>query len=50
MSAAREASNSTPMSDLDVRVFTVGPIQENAYIVSPAGSGRVGYDCLPPPS
>jgi glyoxylase-like metal-dependent hydrolase (beta-lactamase superfamily II) len=28
------------MSGLDVRVFTVGPVQENAYIVSAAGSGR----------
>ena len=28
------------MSGLDVRVFTVGPIQENAYIVSAAGSAR----------
>ncbi len=26
------------MSGLDVRMFTVGPIQENAYIVSVAGS------------
>jgi hydroxyacylglutathione hydrolase len=41
MSAAREESNpSTPMSDLDVRVYTVGPIQENAYIVSVAGAKR----------
>jgi glyoxylase-like metal-dependent hydrolase (beta-lactamase superfamily II) len=28
------------MSGLDVRMLTVGPIQENAYIVSSAGSGR----------
>jgi hydroxyacylglutathione hydrolase len=28
------------MSALDVRMLTVGPIQENAYIVSAAGSGR----------
>jgi hydroxyacylglutathione hydrolase len=28
------------MSGLDVRMLTVGPIQENAYIVSAAGSGR----------
>ena len=28
------------MSGLDVRIFTVGPIQENAYIVSAAGSSR----------
>ncbi len=28
------------MSELDIRSFTVGPIQENAYIVSAAGSGR----------
>jgi hydroxyacylglutathione hydrolase len=28
------------MSGLDVRMLTVGPIQENAYIVSVAGSGR----------
>ena len=28
------------MSELDVRMFTVGPIQENSYIVSAAGSGR----------
>jgi hydroxyacylglutathione hydrolase len=28
------------MSELDVRMLTVGPIQENAYIVSAAGSGR----------
>jgi hydroxyacylglutathione hydrolase len=28
------------MSELDVRSFTVGPVQENAYIVSAAGSGR----------
>jgi hydroxyacylglutathione hydrolase len=41
MSAAREQSSTpTPRSELDVRVFTVGPIQENAYIVSAAGSGR----------
>lgn len=28
------------MSSLDVRAFTVGPVQENAYIVSVAGSKR----------
>jgi hydroxyacylglutathione hydrolase len=28
------------MSGLDVRMLTVGPIQENAYIVSAPGSGR----------
>jgi len=28
------------MSGLDVSAFTVGPVQENAYIVSPAGSKR----------
>jgi hydroxyacylglutathione hydrolase len=28
------------MSGLDVRMLTVGPIQENAYIVAAAGSGR----------
>jgi hydroxyacylglutathione hydrolase len=28
------------MSGLDVRMLTVGPIQENAYIVSAAGSAR----------
>jgi hydroxyacylglutathione hydrolase len=28
------------MSELDVRMLTVGPIQENAYIVSAADSGR----------
>jgi len=28
------------MSGLDVRMLTVGPIQENAYIVSALGSGR----------
>jgi hydroxyacylglutathione hydrolase len=28
------------MSGLDVRMFTVGPIQENAYIVSAAGSSH----------
>ncbi len=28
------------MSGLDVRMFTVGPIQENAYIVSEAGSSH----------
>jgi hydroxyacylglutathione hydrolase len=30
----------TPRSELDVRMFTVGPIQENAYIVSVAGAKR----------
>jgi hydroxyacylglutathione hydrolase len=34
MSDARgESSPSTPIGDPDVRMFTVGPIQENAYIV-----------------
>jgi hydroxyacylglutathione hydrolase len=28
------------MNELDVRMLTVGPIQENAYIISAAGSGR----------
>jgi glyoxylase-like metal-dependent hydrolase (beta-lactamase superfamily II) len=28
------------MSELDVRAFTVGPVQENAYIVRPAGASR----------
>jgi hydroxyacylglutathione hydrolase len=41
MSAAREQSSAPlPHSDLDVRSFTVGPVQENAYIVWAAGSGR----------
>jgi hydroxyacylglutathione hydrolase len=34
MSDARgESSPSTPLGEVDVRMFTVGPIQENAYIV-----------------
>jgi hydroxyacylglutathione hydrolase len=41
MSEARgESSASTPLGEVDVRMFTVGPIQENAYIVSGAGSKR----------
>ena len=34
MSAARgESSPAAPLGEVDVRMFTVGPIQENAYIV-----------------
>jgi len=41
MSATREQSSTpNPRSDLDVRMLTVGPIQENAYIVSVAGTKR----------
>ena len=28
------------MSELDVRSFTVGPVQENAYIVRLAGASK----------
>ena len=30
------------MSGLDVRAFTVGPVQENCYIVRPAGGAQAG--------
>ena len=30
------------MSDLDVRAFTVGPVQENCYIVGSAGAAQTG--------
>jgi len=41
MSDARgESSPPTTIGEMDVRMFTVGPIQENAYIVSVAGSKR----------
>ena len=41
MSVAREGSSPpAPLGDLDVRMFTVGPIQENAYIVRRAAGAK----------
>ena len=40
MSDARGEASPPATSGLDVRMLTVGPIQENAYIVSVAGSKR----------
>ncbi len=35
------------MSDLDVRAFTVGPVQENCYIVHPGGAALAGAAAIP---
>src|ERR1700730_3369825 len=44
---ARRREGTHPMSGLDARAFTVGPLQENAYIV--LSCGKLGHALIAPP-